>query len=306
MRPDAGASIDGKRRSLADRERLARVRLEAEERRGAVGHRHLPRPHHLVARAEAADRPVADRDEERLVGDRRRAQHARRSPRRRSIPAAANGAEGGRSLATSRVMRGGLPSSAGRSMSTGLLPKSGSRTSRCCDLGRLADHRERAALALADGRKQRAAMRVRSPGRSAPAPRCTTPRAASCPAPRSAPRAGRCARRGPSRAPARAARSTGRPAPTSWIDRIGFVGAERAAAVDDLLRAPLDLGVARAAPSRSRGRRCWTRSSSTRPTRRPCRSASPGPPIWISSEPGRHVPLVRVLARRCCRRRPPA
>ena len=76
IRPDAGASIDGERRALADGERLARVAVERQQRRGAVGDRHLPRADALIARAQAADRPVANRDEERLVGDGRRAQDA--------------------------------------------------------------------------------------------------------------------------------------------------------------------------------------------------------------------------------------
>ena len=55
----------------------------------------------------------------------------RRTASARSIPSAVNGGSSGVTRATSRVMRGGLPRSAGRSMSTGLLSKSGSRTSRC-------------------------------------------------------------------------------------------------------------------------------------------------------------------------------
>ena len=42
----------------------------------AVRHRHLPRAHHLVAGDHAADRAVADGDEEGLVGDCRETQHA--------------------------------------------------------------------------------------------------------------------------------------------------------------------------------------------------------------------------------------
>jgi hypothetical protein len=48
-----------------------------------IGHRHLPRADHLVARGPAADRAVADGDQERLARDRRQAQHAH-APRRRS------------------------------------------------------------------------------------------------------------------------------------------------------------------------------------------------------------------------------
>ena len=42
----------------------------------AVRHRHLPRARHLVAGDHAADRAIADGDEEGLVGDRRETQHA--------------------------------------------------------------------------------------------------------------------------------------------------------------------------------------------------------------------------------------
>ncbi len=64
------------RRALADRHRLAGVAREIHERHGDVGDRHLPRPDHRIARAQAADRAIADRDEERLVGDRGKLQHA--------------------------------------------------------------------------------------------------------------------------------------------------------------------------------------------------------------------------------------
>ena len=46
------------------------------------------------------------------------------------MPSAEKGGRAGRWRFTSRVIRGGLPRSAGRSMSTGVLPNSGSRTSR--------------------------------------------------------------------------------------------------------------------------------------------------------------------------------
>ena len=47
-----------------------------------------------------------------------------------SMPSARNGSSRGRTRRTSRVMRGGLPRSAGRSMSTGRFPNSGSSTTR--------------------------------------------------------------------------------------------------------------------------------------------------------------------------------
>ena len=59
------------------------------------------------------------------------ARSTRSSASRGSTPASDNGGRAGRTRSTPRVILGGLPSSAGRSMSTGLLPNSGSRTSRC-------------------------------------------------------------------------------------------------------------------------------------------------------------------------------
>ena len=76
MRPDAGASISasGVRSPIA----IASPAMPGEihERHGDVGDRHLPRPDHRIARAQAADRAVADGDEERLVGHRGQLQHA--------------------------------------------------------------------------------------------------------------------------------------------------------------------------------------------------------------------------------------
>ncbi len=54
----------------------------------------------------------------------------RRTASARSMPSAEKGGRAGRRRFTSRVIRGGLPRSAGRSMSTGVLPNSGSCTSR--------------------------------------------------------------------------------------------------------------------------------------------------------------------------------
>ncbi len=65
------------RRALAHRHRLAGVAFEIVEHHRAIGDRHLPRPDHRIARAESADRAIADRDQERLAADRRHAQHAR-------------------------------------------------------------------------------------------------------------------------------------------------------------------------------------------------------------------------------------
>ena len=199
---------DGNRRAFADGERLSRVALERQQRRGAVGDRHLPRAHALVARAQAADAAVANRDQERLVGHGRRAQHA--VDRLGQVDAAGveRGGAPARRGATSRVMRGGLPSSAGRSMSTASLPNSGVVHDEPMVVGGRADDRERAPFALAERAERARGDPARSRARSVPGPRCTTSRAASCRALRSAPRAGRSARRGRRRGRSRAGRST--------------------------------------------------------------------------------------------------
>ena len=64
------------RRALADRHRFAGVTFEIHERDRDVRDRHLPRTDHRVARAQAAHGAVADRDQECLVGDRRQVQDA--------------------------------------------------------------------------------------------------------------------------------------------------------------------------------------------------------------------------------------
>ena len=66
------------RRALAHRHRLAGVAIVIRERDRHVGDRDLPRSHHLIAADEPADGAIADRDQERLVGDRRQPQHAER------------------------------------------------------------------------------------------------------------------------------------------------------------------------------------------------------------------------------------
>ena len=52
--------------------------VETGEGDRAVGHRQLPRADHLVARRQAADGTVPDRDEEALGGDGRMREHAQR------------------------------------------------------------------------------------------------------------------------------------------------------------------------------------------------------------------------------------
>ncbi len=64
------------RRALAHRHRFAGVAGEIHQRHRDIGHRNLPRADHRVAGAQPADGAVADRDEKRLVGDGRQLQHA--------------------------------------------------------------------------------------------------------------------------------------------------------------------------------------------------------------------------------------
>ena len=59
----------GQRRAFAHAHRFAGEALEIGQRHGAVGHRNLPRPDHLVAVREAAHGAVANGDEKALAGD---------------------------------------------------------------------------------------------------------------------------------------------------------------------------------------------------------------------------------------------
>ena len=64
------------RRAFAHRHRFAGVAEVVGDGHGDVGHRHLPRAHHLVAADHAADGAIADRNQEGLVGHRRETQQA--------------------------------------------------------------------------------------------------------------------------------------------------------------------------------------------------------------------------------------
>ena len=66
------------RRALTHRHRLAVRREIVSDRDRDVAHRDLPRTDQRIATDHAADRAVADRDQERLVRDGRQAQHAQR------------------------------------------------------------------------------------------------------------------------------------------------------------------------------------------------------------------------------------
>ena len=71
-----GRRIDQRKRgALAHRHRFARVAVEVHQRHRDVGYRHLPRADHRIARTKAADGAIADRHQERLVGNRRELQH---------------------------------------------------------------------------------------------------------------------------------------------------------------------------------------------------------------------------------------
>ena len=160
MRPDAGASISasGVRSPIAIASPA--IAVEVRQRHGAVGHRHLPRADHLVARAQAADRAVADGDQEALVGDRRVA--AARDTRRRCSVDAGRGraaAARARTRCTSRVhLRRLAEQHVHRHVDRLRCSSCGSSTTQLALLGRHADDGERAALALADRREQRAAI----------------------------------------------------------------------------------------------------------------------------------------------------
>ena len=267
--PGGGAVDDRDRRALAHGEGLARVALEGQQRRRAVGDRHLPRADHRVARAEAADRAVADRDQERLVGHRRVEQDApdglgevdARPPRR----GAAAGAGASRPASCAAACRGGPagPCPPACCRRADRAPRGGGRRWR-----RRRPRTGSARARTASGRRR--GSRARSRGRSAPGTRWTRPRAGSSPAPRWAPRAGRSSRRGRSRGRAPAARSRGRPPP-----RRGWRGSGCRRPARSSGRSPPAPGAGsrrcRAGRSRSRGRRCWRRWTWRRPTRRPCR-----------------------------------
>ena len=64
------------RRALAHRERLARVAFVTRGRHCDVADGDLPRTDELIARDKTADRAVADVNQERLVGDGRKREHA--------------------------------------------------------------------------------------------------------------------------------------------------------------------------------------------------------------------------------------
>ena len=129
----------------------------------------------------------------------------------------------------------------------------------------------------ARGRRSRRSGRgrpVQSPARSAPAPRCTRSRAATCQAPPTGPRAGRSVPPTPPPCTSSGKR-VGQAAGADVVDRQDRIASRRAASSG---RSPPARGApsrrCRAAPNRNRGRRRSRRSPSTTRHRRPCRSAS--------------------------------
>ena len=209
---------------------------------------------------------------------------------------------GARRACTSRCILGGLPSSTSIGMSTGLSPGAVVGHQQLALFGRHAHHRERAALALAEGAGTAPAIPARSPARSAPGFRCTRFPWAPC----------RDSSSGTARRSKRAPRpaslvSSGKafdrpPAPTSWIARIGFAVALLPAVVDDFLRAPLDLGVAalhrievqfgRVGAGRHRAGGAAAHADAH------ARAAQ-----LDQQRAGRELDLLRLRRRRCCRGR---
>ena len=212
------------RRALAHRHRLAGVAVVAGGGDGGVGHRHLPGPHHLVARApgpstvrspmvirKVLSATVGRRSTrgDRLAQRRSRASSQRR-PRRRAR------------ASPSRVIRGGLPSSTSSGMSIGRVARSGGRRRRACrrrwrcPARRTGSARARtaprsAASALGVDRQHVALLGLVAPDLQRRHARLVAGDRAQLEA-RAAP-----ARR----APARAARSTGRPRPRRGSRRWG-------------------------------------------------------------------------------------
>ena len=70
-----GCIDDGDGGAFTERESFAQMGVEAHQRHGHIGHRHLPRADHLVARGHAAHGAVADGNQEGLVRNAWQAQH---------------------------------------------------------------------------------------------------------------------------------------------------------------------------------------------------------------------------------------
>ncbi len=147
------------RRALAHGHRLAGVALEGAGRDRHVGDGHLPGADHLIARDETADGAIADRDEEGLVGDRGEAEHAvrrlarverariERLARRRDVLRVASHAP---KRADARARRAGLAEDDVERHVDRSAAEVRVGDDELSVAGRVAEHREGAALARAD------------------------------------------------------------------------------------------------------------------------------------------------------------
>ena len=229
------------RRALADRQRLARRTVVVSERHRGVAHRHLPRADQLVAADQAADVAIADGDEKGLVGHRRETQHAiqrlaqleRRgveTPCRRRH--AAYLALEARWLAEHELERHVHRIVAEQRIVHREL-------SAAVDL---TDDRERTALAFGDRGKR--GQRRRLDRQHVALLRFVAPQLERRQAALGARDAAQVEPRAAPAVSHRLGYRVGQPAGTDVVDQHDRIAlAERAAAVDDLLGAPLDLGV---------------------------------------------------------------
>ena len=71
-----GRRQHGDRRALAHGHRFAAVTVEIGQSHRAIGHRHLPGTDHRIARTQATDSAITDRDQKRFAADCRQTQHA--------------------------------------------------------------------------------------------------------------------------------------------------------------------------------------------------------------------------------------
>ena len=293
-RADAAASSSATGRALAHRHRLAGRDVEAGRRHRRVGDRHLPRPHHLIARDQPADGAIADGDEERLVGDGRQPQHPadrlgqmdrRRSRTARPAP---------RRAPPRASCAAACPAARRSGRSIGVVAEQAVLDQQPAVVGGVADDRVRTALA----RRQRH-ERLQAVGRDRQhvallglvAPQLQRRQPGLVAGDR---RAGRRARRGRCRAPARAARSRCRPR-----RRRGSTGSgcRRRARRSD--RSPPGSGAAsrrcHAAPTRSRDPPATMPDASDDAAPPPSPISIAGPPSTTIGRARRDVGLLHVL-----------
>ena len=232
----------GHRRAFSHGHGLAAIIVIAVQRYRHIGNRNLPRPHHLVAADQPAHGAIADGDQEGLVGNRGQTQQSFEGIGDGRALGRKTGDNLGSRLRTSRIMRGGLPSSTSmrhvhrRAMQQRIVdqqPPSPVISPTTAKGQRSRSH------SAANARRSREAARARS----APAPRCTRSPSATVPTRRWESCADRFGRRdGCARSP-RARRWTVRRRPrrgsTKWDSY-----RPRPATVDDLLGAALNFRVA--------------------------------------------------------------